>query len=86
MKDSRYGILCGSIGPENILGKVLSGIDVIVDVLENQVLKALHKDGGECHKALIIITRQVIMITLGTVMMVAVLRQEGRVSCESKML
>lgn len=62
MKDSKYGILCRSVGPENILEKVLAGIDVIADVLKNQVLEALHKDGGECHKALIIITRQVIMI------------------------
>ena len=35
----------------SILARVQAGRDVISDVLENYILKALHQDGGESHRA-----------------------------------
>ena len=45
VKGSRCGILCGSVGSESILVRVLADWDVVFDVLENQFLKLLHQDG-----------------------------------------
>lgn len=36
---------------DHMLVGVLAGRDVVLDVLDNQLLKALHKNRGECHRA-----------------------------------
>ncbi len=57
MESSGAGILCGSAGSECKLVRVQTGRDVVLNVLENQFLKALHQDGGECHRAVVILIR-----------------------------
>ncbi len=54
MEGSGDGVLCGSVGSEYKLVRVQAGWDVVFDVLENQFLKALHQNGGECHRAVVI--------------------------------
>lgn len=34
--------------------RVRAGWEVALDVLENHFLKALHQNGGECHRAVIV--------------------------------
>ncbi len=48
------GILCGSAGFECKLVWVPAGWDVVFDVLENQFFKALHQNGGECHRVVVV--------------------------------
>ena len=52
MKASRYE----SVGSESILLMVKAGRDVVFDVLQNQFPKALHQDGGNSHRVVIIRT------------------------------
>lgn len=58
--------------------------DVIFDALENQFLKALHWNGGKCHRAVVTETRHCRLFGYrgngGCVNM------DGTVSCESDML
>ncbi len=54
MEGTGYGTLCGSVGSECKLVRVMAGLDVVFDVLENQFLKALHQNGGECHGAAVV--------------------------------
>ncbi len=54
MEGSGDGILCGSVGSECKLMRVQAGWDFVFDVLENQFLKALHQNVGECHRAIAI--------------------------------
>ncbi len=46
-------ILCGLVCSECKLLRVQAGWDVVFDVLENQFLKALHQNGGECHRVVV---------------------------------
>lgn len=48
VEGSGDGILCGSVGSKSKLVRVQAGWDVVLDVLENQFLKALHQNGDEC--------------------------------------
>ncbi len=54
VEDSRDGILCGSVGSEYKLVRVQASWDVVFDVLKNQFLKALHQNGGECHRVVVV--------------------------------
>ncbi len=54
MEGSGDVILCGSVGSECKLVRVQAGWDVVFDVLENQFLKALHQNEGECHRVVVI--------------------------------
>lgn len=42
MEDSGDGILVGSFGSKSKMMRVMTGWDVLLDVLENQFLKELH--------------------------------------------
>ena len=57
VEGSRCGRLCGSVVSESIMVRVQAGRDVIFDVLENKLLKAIHQDGCECHRAVVIKSR-----------------------------
>ena len=39
VKSSRYGILCGSVGSESGLVKIQAGRHVVIDVLENKLIR-----------------------------------------------
>ncbi len=54
MEGCGYNILCGSLGSECKLVRVQADWDVVFDVLKNQFLKALHQNGGECHRAVVV--------------------------------
>lgn len=45
MQGSANGILCRSVRSECKLVSVKAGLEVVLDVLENQFLKVLHHDG-----------------------------------------
>ncbi len=47
--EGRAGVC--SVCSECKLMKVQAGWDVVLDVLKNQFLKALHQNGGECYRA-----------------------------------
>ncbi len=69
MEGSEDGILCGSVGSASQLVRAKTDWDVVFDVLDNQFLKALHRNGGDFK---------------GTETMVAVLKQVGTLSCDSE--
>lgn len=50
---SRDGVLCGTVGSVSKLVRVQAGWNVVFDVLENKLLKALHQYGGECHRPIV---------------------------------
>ena len=51
VEGSGYGIPCGFVGSESKLVRVQAGWD------ENQFLKALNQNGGECHRVLVMKNR-----------------------------
>ena len=55
MKAGRYS-LCGSVSYASMLVRVQTGKHVIFDVLVNQFLKAIHQDGVESHRVIVITT------------------------------
>ena len=57
VKSSRYGFFCGSVGSESRLVRIQAGRHVVIDVVENQLLKALHQDGVGSHRVVVIKTR-----------------------------
>ena len=61
MEASGDGVLSGSVGSDCKLVRVQTNWDVVLYVVVNQFLKALHQNGGECHKVV------VIYVTLQTV-------------------
>lgn len=54
MEGSRDGIFCESVGLVCELVRVQAVWDVVFDVLGSLFLKALLKNGGECHRAVVI--------------------------------
>ncbi len=61
-----------------------SGWDVVFDVLENQFLKVLHQNVGECHR--VVVSRRDTANFLSTGTMVAIMKQVGTLYCYSEML